>query len=232
MSVPCKLKVPQVVCLTYHLEHPSANFGFERVGCSLILIMPFTLLTAKVIGTATVGLWAGYNLALAETVHPIIPHQLLCCKNKEASVSTFSGVSARKMLVQATKAAAMAGISFVSLLTSYVLANRAGKHPYLLYVSLGAPLVGLLQFYGAVDLKHQIDGSRATSASPNSEVSELSESTYEHIDHPDTEEQLEAQPQLQRKCTIFSQAVAILSTSLFVVNLIGLVGESSTNLFR
>lgn len=197
--------------------------------------MPFTLLTAKVIGTATVGLWAGYNLALAEAIHPVIPTSLTCCsRNKcNGTVTPFAVGTARKMLVQAGKAAVMAGFSFVSLLSSYLLASQAGKHPYLLYVSLGAPLIGLLQFYGAVDLKHQIDGDLNTVPnSPSAEPSELSESAFEHIDHPDSKNQQEGASPLKRKCAIYSQVVAYLSTTLFVINLIGLAGESSANLFR
>lgn len=197
--------------------------------------MPFTLLTAKVIGTATVGLWAGYNLALADAIHPLLPRSLTCCSRKQgdASVAPFAVPSARKLLVQAAQAAVMAGVSFVSLLSSYLLASQAGKHPYLLYVSLGAPLIGLLQFYGAVDLKRQIDGdSNTVPNSPSAEASELSESTFEHIDHPDAKNQSDGVTPLKRKCAIYSQVVAYLSTTLFVINLIGLVGESSANLFR
>lgn len=190
------------------------------------------LVATKVIGTATTGIWAGYNFATTTNVAEV-PGLDLIFGTKKQPIPSKSVISST--IRKASKFSVLSGLISISLLTSYVLSSRRGKHPYLLYVALGAPLIGLLQYFGAEDLVAQLDSVSTDTAKPDTpepieETSDLTGSIYESIDHPKQKVQsLKAEAtnmRVEDKSVVYTRSVALLSFGLFFVNLVGLAGDA------
>ncbi|MBQ5154053.1 hypothetical protein EGM85_12435 [Macrococcus caseolyticus] len=248
--------------------------------------MPAPVFAAKVIGTMSIGLWAGYNLSLVHLpardseikglahcccigltrlrslVYCIVGQHK--CSSKKAAPSEHTDDEARTAAVThvpllsprnilsnsvaAARASMLSGIAFAANFVAFSAASRSGKHPYLIYLASGAPLVGVLQYYGSRELRSQINSKRSAPSDGKSlsvsesesgsdeEVGDLSSSTYEHISSPlatDAKSSKKGQTDKGRqelgiahKYSIYSSVVAGLSTFLFGVSIVGLVGEA------
>lgn len=248
--------------------------------------MPAPVFAAKVIGTMSIGIWAGYNLSLVHLpcrdsdvkglahcccigltrlrslVYFIVgqhkcpgrkaaPSKHTDGEDRTAAVAHVPLLSLRNILdnsVAAARASMLSGIAFAANFVAFSAASRSGKHPYLIYLASGAPLVGVLQYYGSRELRSQVNSKRSTTSDGKSvsasesefgsdeEVGDLSSSTYEHISSPlATNVKLSKKGQTDKgrqefgiahKYSIYSTVVAGLSTFLFGVSIVGLVGEA------
>lgn len=170
------------------------------------------------------------------------------CPTASMHVPLFSLRNILDHSLAAARASILSGVAFTANFLAFSIASRSGKHPYLIYLASGAPLVGILQFYGSRELCSQIKSKR--SATPtgkpasvleneefsDEEMGDLSSSTFEHISPPRV---IEAKPSekgvsyngkrelgIVHKYSIYSSVVAGLSTFLFGVSIVGLVGEA------
>lgn len=208
-----------------------------------------TVFTAKTIGTFTVGLWAGYNAslirgdtplntAISDTFNVFLERTGLAAKGRPEDCTCrkipLSAATMKELVLRAIHLSVLPGIVSAAHAVSYLVARSSGRHPYLLYLALGAPLVGSLQFMGGRELLAQIKKpeSLGEESKAGEEPSDLSESVYEHI--PSAKETVYVEDEkrhtaIQDKYAIYSHVVSGLSAALFLINVIGVAGESSAS---
>lgn len=209
----------------------------------------------KVIGTFSLGIWAGYNTSLVLGIGPRtsahVPDGLLprrcahCLKEESASTSSVQALHAVfGGLMKSLHVSVVSVVVLASNALAYHLSKRADKHPYLLYVALAAPLVGALQGYGSAKLAQQarlaIDA--ASEPEPERAPSATSETSdeYEHVNADDSKprpaptspvlpQTPAPQPDLSvaQKYEVFASVVAGLSAFLSLVSVVGLAGDRS-----
>jgi len=217
-----------------------------------------SIFTAKVVGTTSIGLWAGYNLSLVH--HPAqtssecggfaqlfsmngskridlqqVKTRLLAwlkpSSRKGADdaatkadppakpVRTLTAADVLRLSFKALHASTLSGLAFAANFFAYARASTSGKHPYLLYLALGAPLVGMLQYYGARKLSAQTETKSVRADDEDEDVEIVGDiSAHEKETNPFT---------LEDKYSIFSSVVAGLSSFLYVISVIGLAGDAS-----
>lgn len=209
--------------------------------------MSATVFTAKTIGTFTVGLWAGYNASLIRGDTPLNDaifkaynaflvktglREKLRPSECSCTPATHTIPGLKELVVRGIHLSSLSCLALIVHAASFLLAPASGRHPYLLYLALGVPLVGGLQLYGGHELFMQLKKSDGIAEDEQSkageEPSDLSESVYEHIpsaSYSSTNKDVH-QTAIQDKYAIYSHVVSGLSASIFLVNVIGLAGES------
>ena len=221
------------------------------------------IFVSKVAGTVTLGLWAGYNFSLVQRrgryCHCVncrfIPKKCVSCFQEECnSTSTLQYLhNTFGALMKSLHISAVSGLVCITNTIAYTLSSRSGKHPYLLYVALASPLVGVLQFYGSKELSTQVKKSieffSQTKEAQESETASISSNDltgndYDHVTVNDAKEKAELKVEtpgedkenlfthlehgdlsVTQKYRIFSTVVAGLSGFLYLVSVIGLAGE-------